>query len=140
MSEQLVERADDHRGSLSGLPRRLGSAWALLLVGPVVGMTYFWLVYLLGEASCADELTLLGTGALRTVIFAAAAATVTVFALYAWRARRLWISAGVGDDAAGADDRRQNRQFMVVTGLMLLGMFTLLVLFLAAPLLGASLC
>ncbi len=126
-------------GAISGLPRRLGSAWALLLVGPVIGMTYFWLVYLLGEASCAEELTLLGTSTLRTVIFAAAAATVAVFALYAWRARRLWVT-GVGDEAPGADDRRQNRQFMVITGLMLLGMFTLFVLFLAAPLIGASLC
>ncbi|MGH9271660.1 MAG: hypothetical protein ACRDZ2_10355 [Ilumatobacteraceae bacterium] len=127
--------------------RRLASPWAVILAGPVLGMTYFWVVYLLAEATCAPELELISTGALRTVILATTAATVAVLAGYALRARWLWSSdggrhVGSGDvgSGSGADDRRQNRRFLLVTGLMLLAMFALFALFLAAPVVGSSLC
>ncbi|MGH9271243.1 MAG: hypothetical protein ACRDZ2_08210, partial [Ilumatobacteraceae bacterium] len=110
----------------------------MILAGPVVGMTYFWVVYLLAEASCSGDLALLGTATLRTTILAATAGVIAVFAAYAWRARRLWAAPGSQDVGAGdighgdgADDRRQNRRFMLVTGSMLLGMFALFALFMA---------
>lgn len=131
----------------TGLLRRLASPWAVILAGPVLGLTYFWVVYLLAEASCTQELELLGTGALRTVILAATVATVAVLAGYALRARWLWSSDGghhVGSGGVGsgpgADDRFQNRRFLLATGLMLLAMFALFALFLAAPVVGSSLC
>jgi hypothetical protein len=130
-----------------GLLRRLGSPWAVILAGPVVGLTYFWLVYLLAEASCARDVEWLGTATLRAAILAATAASIAVLAWYAWRARRLWNSAdphevgagGVGD-GVGTEDRRQNRRFLLVTGLMLLAMFALFALFMAAPVVSGSLC
>lgn len=127
--------------------RRLWSPWAVLLAGPVVGMTYFWIVYLLAEASCSEELTLLGTATLRTTVLASTAGAVAVLAAYAWRARRLWSSSGTADVGAGgvgagdgADDRRQNRRFLLVTGSMLLGMFAVFALFMVAPVVSGSLC
>jgi hypothetical protein len=130
------------------LVRRLGSPWAVLLAGPVVGITYFWIVYLLAEASCANGVELLGTSSLRATLLAITAAALVVLGWYAWRARRLWRteeephptgSGGIGA-GAGADDRRENRRFLLVTGVTLLAMFALFALFLAAPLVGGSLC
>jgi hypothetical protein len=126
-------------GAWSQLPRRLGSAWAVLLAGPIVGTVYFFVVYLLAEASCAEQLQLLGSSTLRMTILAAAVAVVVVLLAYAWRARQLWPAHPDGTDDV-AQDRWLNRRFMVVTALMLLGMFVLFALFLAAPVVGATLC
>jgi hypothetical protein len=113
----------------------LGSPWALVLAGPVIGTAYFLVVYLLAEAGCAEHLDVLGAAALRAVIVGAAAAAIVLFGVYAMRARRLW------SDAAGGDTQReQNARFMVATGVLLLGLFVLFVLFLAAPAVGTSLC
>lgn len=114
---------------------RFGSTWALLLAGPVIGTTYFFLVYLLAEATCANGVKLLSQTALRVVIVAAAAGSVAVFVAYALRARRLW-----SDASDNGGQRGENQRFMVTTGLMLLGLFVLFVLFLAAPAIGSSLC
>lgn len=118
------------------LRSRLISPWAVLLAGPVIGTTYFFVVYLLAEASCADGLDLLSTTALRVVIVAGAAASVGAFVAYAVRARQL----GATSHDPPADEHTQNQRFMVTTGLMLLGLFVLFVLFLAAPAIGSSLC
>jgi hypothetical protein len=107
---------------------RLWSPWAVLLAGPVVGMTYFWLVYLVAEAACADDLDLVSSTALGTVIAAATAAGAATLLLYAWRARQL---------VSGGDE---NQRFMATTGLMVLGLFVLFVLFLVAPAIGSALC
>ena len=125
------------------------SHWAVLLAGPIVGTVYFFLVYLLAEVSCATETALLSTRALRVVIVVAAVASVATLAAYTWRGRQLWRRADAGDtDDSDAPyphpelavERGDNVRFMVTTGLLLLGMFTLFVLFLAAPSLGGSLC
>jgi cytochrome b561 len=118
------------------LRSRLISTWAVLLAGPVVGTIYFFVVYLLAEVSCADGLDLVGTTTLRVVILVGAAASVGVFVVYAVRARQLWETS----DDQPSDQQRQNQRFMVTTGLMLLGLFVLFVLFLAAPAIGSSLC
>jgi hypothetical protein len=127
---------DEHTSMSTPMRSRLISTWAVVLVGPVVGTIYFFVVYLLAEASCSDGLDLLSTTALRIVIVAGAAASVGVFVVYAVRARQLWATS---DDQPSAHDR-ENQRFMVTTGLMLLGMFVLFVLFLAAPAIGSSLC
>jgi hypothetical protein len=120
----------------TALRSRLISTWAVLLAGPVVGTIYFFVVYLLAEVSCADGLDLVGTTTLRVVILVGAAASVGVFVVYAVRARQLWETS----DDQPSDQQRQNQRFMVTTGLMLLGLFVLFVLFLAAPAIGSSLC
>ena len=122
---------------------RLASTWALLLAGPVVGTVYFLVIYLTGEVTCADGLDLTSTATLRIVILAGAVASIVVFVLYAVLARRLWSTPDRprGDgDATATGPERENRRFMVTTGLLLLGLFTLFVLFLAAPAIGTSLC
>jgi hypothetical protein len=116
-------------------PSRLGSTWALLLAGPVIATTYFLVVYLLAEAACSRSVSLFSTGALRAVIVAGAVGTLAVFGAYAARARRLWTMTGT---TTGQPE--QNQRFMVITGLMLLGLFAMFVLFLAAPAVGTSLC
>ena len=58
-----------------------------------------------------------------------------MFAGYALRARHLWTTAG--EPSSQRDD---NDRFMITTGLMLLGLFVLFVLFLAAPAIGTTLC
>jgi hypothetical protein len=113
---------------MSGLRPRLWSPWAVLLAGPVVAMTYFWLVYLVAEVACAEELDLVGTTALGITIAAATAAGAALLVAYTWRARQL---------ATGGDE---NQRFMATTGLMVLGLFALFLLFLAAPVIGMSLC
>ena len=114
---------------------RLGSTWALLLAGPVIATTYFLVVYLLAEATCSTGVSLFSTGALRAVIVAGAVGTLAVFGAYAVRARRLWTVSG-----PTARQPEQNQRFMVLVGLLLLGLFAMFVLFLAAPALGTSLC
>ena len=107
---------------------KLWSPWAALLAGPIVGMTYFWLVYLVAEVACADGLDLVTTTALGVVIAAATAGGAAVLLLYAWRARQLV----TGDD--------ENQRFMATTSLVVLALFVLFLLFLVAPAIGASLC
>lgn len=114
---------------------RLGSTWALLLAGPVIATTYFLVVYLLAEATCSTGVSLFSTGALRAVIVAGAVGTLAVFGAYAVRARRLWTVSG-----PTARQPEQNQRFMLLVGLLLLGLFAMFVLFLAAPALGTSLC
>ena len=95
----------------------------------------------MAEASCADELELLSTTSLRVVIIVAAVASIATLLAFAWRARQLWQRDATGPvDSELAAERRANGRFMVFTGLLLLGMFVLLVLFLAAPSLSGSLC
>ena len=84
---------------------RLASTWALLLAGPVVGTVYVLVIYLTGE-----------------VILAGAVASIVVFVLYAVLARRLWSTPDRprGDgDATASGPERENRRFMVTTGLLL---------------------
>jgi hypothetical protein len=114
---------------------RLGAAWTLLLAGPVIGTTYFLLVYLLAEASCSTSVSLLSTGVLRAVIVIGAVGTLAVFGACAVWARRLWAVTGMSGDQS-----EPNQRFMVLTGVTLLGLFALFVLFLAAPAVGGSLC
>ena len=112
---------------------RLLSPWAVLLAGPVVGTAYFFVVYLLAEAGCAEGLDLVDVTAVRVVILVLAAASVGVFVGYALRARALRATEADGQEA-------ENQRFMAFTGTVILGLFVLFVLFLAAPAIGSSLC
>jgi len=117
------------------------SHWAVLLAGPVVATTYFFIVYLFAEASCADEWVLVGPSTLRVVVLAATAAAAAVLVTYAWRARALWRADDATTDASADErDRRDNRRFMLVVGALLLSMFLAFTVFLAAPAVGGSLC
>ena len=120
---------------------RVPARWAVLLAGPVVGTVYFWLVYLLAEAGCSEDLELISETTLRIVVLAGAAATIGVLTFAAWRAGQAWRAAGpdlAGDETTGA--RAENERFMATTALTLLGLFLLFALFLAAPVIGVSLC
>jgi hypothetical protein len=113
---------------------RVPPLWAVVLAGPVIGTVYFWLIYLLAEAGCAEELELVDETVLRLVVLAGGVASVVLLTAFAWRAahmRRDAASGGSGDDS---------ERFMATTGLMLLGLFLLFVAFLALPVIGMSLC
>jgi hypothetical protein len=121
--------------------RRLAmSHWALILAGPVVGTVYFFAVYLLAEASCAEGVELLSSATLRAVVLGSAAGSGAVLLLCVGRAQRLWRSDTERPQDAAAADRRDNRRFMLVVGVLLLAMFLLFVAFLAAPAAEGSLC
>jgi len=128
------------------------SNWAVLLAGPIVGTAYFFIVYLIAELSCATETALLGTGALRVVIVVGAVAAAATLIAYALRGAQLWRADDAHTDERMHDDageatrpelvaeRRDSGRFMITIGLMLLSMFLLFVLFLAAPSIGGALC
>jgi hypothetical protein len=127
------------RSVIRGLARR-PSSWTIVLAGPIVGYGYFWFVYLLAEAGCAEDLDLISTSMLRLVTLSAAVAAAAVTFFYAWHARRtVQAEARTLDDPA-ADDRRQNRRFMATTAVMLAALFLLFVLFITAPIAGSTLC
>ncbi len=99
--------------------RRLATShWAVLLAGPIVGTVCFFVVYLLAEASCADELELLDT---------ASPAHRDHRGGGRCRSPRCWVRlAGRPSVAARtptgpvdselAAERRENRRFMVFVG------------------------
>ena len=128
-----LARLTESNGSLARRLARLTSPWAVLLAGPVIGTVYFFVVYLLAEAGCADDLDLVDVTLLRVVILALGVASVVAFVSYAGRARALRHS-----DTAG--QQGENERFMATTGLVILGLFVLFVLFVAAPAIGSSLC
>ena len=107
--------------------KRLSSPWAVLLAGPLVGMAYFWLVYLVAEVACASSSNLSHAGA-RCGHRRRRTAGAAVLLISSLRARQL---------VTGGDE---NQRFMATTSLMVLGLFALFVLFLAAPAIGMSLC
>ena len=115
---------------------RLPALWAIVLAAPVVGTVYFWLVYLLAELACAEDLALVGETVVRIVVLAAAVAAVVVLTGVAWRADRRRRTAS---SAATIHDTETER-FMATTGLILLGLFALFIAFLALPVIGLSLC
>jgi hypothetical protein len=112
---------------------RVPPPWAVVLAGPVIGTVYFWLIYLVAEAGCAEDLELVDETVLRLVVLAGGVASVVLLTAFAWRAARMRRDAAPG----GADD---SERFMATTGLMLLGLFLLFIAFLAIPVIGMSLC
>ena len=136
---------------------RLGSAlgqkpltWTLILAGPVIGYGYFWVAYLVAELSCADDPELLAPSAIKIVTFVGAALAGGATILFVLLAQRLYaVSRGNlrGPDENESEEVRdddeaqlQNGRFVALTSLMLLGIFTVFVIFVAAPVTGSSLC
>ena len=112
---------------------RMPPTWAIVLAGPVIGTVYFWVIYLLAEAGCAEELELVDETVLRLVVLAGGVASAVLLTAFAWRAGRL-------RRTASANTTDDTERFMATTGLMLLGLFLLFIAFLAVPVIGMSLC
>lgn len=64
--------------------------WALVLAGPILALTHFWLVYLLAEATCAaerdDSMWFVGPDRLTGAVVAATAIGSAGSLLAAWAA------------------------------------------------------
>lgn len=115
-----------------GDPVRPRTLWAALLMGPLIGTTYFMVVYLAAEAACG-EIEGFGTTALRIVLYAATAAAAGTLVVAGVLTRRV--------DAEALDpEERVTRRFLGSTGLTLVGMFLFFVLLVGAPVIGSSLC
>ena len=110
---------------------RMPPTWAIVLAGPVIGTVYFWVIYLLAEAGCSEELELVDETVLRLVVLAGGVASAVLLTAFAWRAGRLRRTTDTTDDT---------ERFMATTGLTLLGLFLLFIAFLALPVIGMSLC
>lgn len=86
--DTLVEPHEPHVGRRSTV-----AMWALVLAGPILAMTHFWIVYLLAEATCAAERTssmwFVGSDRLTAAVVAATAIGVTASLLAAWLACRV---------------------------------------------------
>ena len=120
---------------------RMPPTWAIVLAGPVIGTVYFWVIYLLAEAGCAEELELVDETVLRLVVLAGGVASAVLLTAFAWRAGRLRRSVPVDRSAeTTADIVDDSERFMATTGLMLLGLFMLFTAFLAVPVIGMTLC
>ncbi|MBW3668499.1 MAG: hypothetical protein KY443_04725 [Actinobacteria bacterium] len=118
------------RASDSVRPRTL---WAAIVLAPIVGSTYFMVVYLVAEAACAPAVGGLSEAFLRAVAYGATAASIVALlggAAYAWVLRR---------KRQGADAQAMP-PFLGAVGLMLAGLFLFLVLLVAAPVVGSTLC
>lgn len=118
--------------SSSGTPR---TPWSILLTGPALATVHFLLVYLVAEAACTPDVHAMSSSVLRIILAALTGVAAAVLLIAGWRALRMRSSeaAAVGD---GTDDRR----FVGTTGLILLGLFAYMLLLVAAPILGATLC
>lgn len=124
---------------------RVPPTWAIVLAGPVIGTVYFWVIYLLAEAGCAEELELVDETVLRLVVLAGGVASAVLLTAFAWRAGRVRRSVPVDRSAettaeTTADIVDDSERFMATTGLMLLGLFMLFTAFLAVPVIGMTLC
>lgn len=118
------------RRSLTGL-----APWLALLAGPLLGTAYFWLVYLLAEAACAEHQTNQYPGLVRTVGLVTAAAGATLGGLAVRRVQR-WRLA----PAVERSDEADNRGFVAFVATLLIALFLLFVAMVAAPALGSQLC
>ncbi|HUP73995.1 MAG TPA: hypothetical protein VM282_13225 [Acidimicrobiales bacterium] len=135
---------------LGPAPGKGSRTWTLILAGPVIGYGYFWVAYLVAELSCADDPDLLPLSAIKIVTFVGAALAGGATVLFALLAQRRYAKSrgnfrGPDDyesEEVRVDDeaQRQNGRFVAITSLMLLGMFTVFVIFVAAPVAGSSLC
>lgn len=123
-------------------PVRRRRTWFAFLTGPIVGTAYFLAVYLLGEATCARDLDLVGEPTLRTTILVltVVSAVVGVAAAAQALALRRRGRAAEGAGTTAELDRAANQRFMGATALQLLGLFAYFVALVAAPVIGATLC
>jgi hypothetical protein len=123
--------------------------WTLILAGPVIGYGYFWVAYLVAELSCADDPALLAVSAIEVVTFVGAALAGGATVIFVLLARRLYAKSRCDHrrpDESEPEEVRvdkeaqpQNGTFVAITSLMLLGMFTVFIIFIAAPVAGTSL-
>jgi hypothetical protein len=122
-----------------------GRLWGMILAAPLIGYSYFWVVYLLAEAECADDLSLFGTTTLRVVIVVSTLAAVAATVVLARSADRLWRGPGRAAAADVAEDNLvaradEDRRFVGSIALITSGLFVLFVLMVGAPVIGSSLC
>ena len=113
--------------------------WLLFLAGPVIYALYFLVVYTLGEFGCLagiEKLTFLGMNPIRAgviafTIVAALATTSTGLVAY-----RRWRYLHEGPKDPDVDDPK----FMLFVGVWLNGLFTVVIVATAIPMLLGSAC
>ena len=116
-------------------PSSARAPWVALLAGPVLGMAYFWLVYLSAEGACTEAGPDPQPAVVRLIALVAAVATImATAAVFLW-ARR-WGGAPEPTGAPAAEERR----FVGSTATVLLALFTVFVLMVMAPVLATGLC
>lgn len=121
-------------------PLRPRTLWAALLAGPIIGTSYFFVVYLAAEAACARGIEGFGTTALGILLFVATAATVGSLVVASAYTRRVTHPPGTQSAGPGDAEEQATRRFLGSTGLMLTALFLFFVLLVAAPAIGSSLC
>lgn len=109
--------------------------WLALLAGPLLGTGYFWFVYLLGEAACAEQQTEQYPGWVRAVTLGLAGLGGALGWL-AWHRLQRWRDAPTTERS----DESENRRFVAFVATLLLALFVLFVAMVAAPALGSQLC
>jgi hypothetical protein len=116
-----------------------GRLWLGFLTGPIVYIVYFIVVWALGEFGCLagiQQLSLLGQNPIRfgVLVFTAVAAFITlmigILSFRRWRQVRHEPGQNGGNYA----------QFMLLVGTWLNGLFTLVILMSAIPMLLGSAC
>lgn len=112
---------------------------ALFLAGPVIWISYFMAVYLLGEALCAAgaERQLFGLHILSTLTLAATIVAIAVTALPTGIAYRRWRASGVGWNGSverrALSDEEEQEGRLALAGFLLGGLFLGAILFVGLP-------
>lgn len=134
MQSELAMTQD--RTDADGQGRRL---WTTFLAGPVIYTAYFLIVWILGEFGCLAGLhrvPLLGANPIRlgVLVFTAVAALITLAVgipgFRRWRRRQ----------HGHAGDKEDDVTFMLFVGIWLNGLFTVVILLSAVPMLLGSAC
>lgn len=131
--------------------RQVRRTWAVFLVGPVVWITHFAVVYLVAEAGCTgggEGLALFDppvpviTTLVATVIAVALCVAATVWAWRWWRASEEDIAAApdAATELSGELDDDRRRGSLAFTGFLLSAFSVAAVLFVGAPALVLGPC
>jgi hypothetical protein len=113
--------------------------WIIFLSGPVIYAVYFLTVYVLGEFGCFagfSQINLLGLDPVRlgVIVLTIMAALLTLGMGFV--SFRQWRALRAGPDDPDEDDPK----FMLFVGMWLNGLFTLVILLTAVPMLVGSAC
>lgn len=119
-----------------------GRLWWFMLAGPVVYIVYFLVVYTLGEFGCIagiQRYTLFGISSIVIGVIASTVVAAPITLLVGMMSYRRWRRFAQAEDRVKGPEEGYP-QFMSFVGLWLNGMFTVLILLTAVPMLLGSFC
>jgi hypothetical protein len=112
-------------------PYNTRTLWLGLLAGPLTWIVYFMIGYLLVEAVCKSDFlnfSLLGLPAVSTIILILTAIGVFITIYAGFISYRKWRQGPEAESLIGEQLSHKPVRFMALAGLLLSGLFTLIIL------------